>query len=161
MKRPVARNFRWVLLAAALVVILGLAFSPVGKPADNARAMHLSPNLNRFQRELITSKMSGRSFYQPRTVSLRSDGPKFRAYLLDLSAIEDSRAKVEAFMKASDQIERGQEPTNVPIKDKAVNVSEAHFRLAWFPWSFTTVDYMLIVASDEEVTVDVRVNYGR
>jgi hypothetical protein len=160
-KRALARHLRWVILAVALLILAFLAFSPVGKPSDNVRVMHLSPKLNRFQREMITSKLRGRSFYQPRYVSMRSDGPKFRAYLLDLSSINDSRAKVEAFMKASDQIERGQEPTNAPVKDKAVNVTEARFGLGWFPWSFTMVDYMLIVATDEEVTVEVRVNYGR
>jgi hypothetical protein len=65
-------------------------------------------------------------------------------------------------MKASDEIAQGKEPSTAPVKDKAVDVSEAHFRLHWFPVGFSrTLDYMLIVASDNEVEVEVRTNYGR
>jgi len=153
--------FRWVILGAAFVLLVGLAFSPIGKPPDVVRSMHLSPKLNQFQREMIMSRHTRRMTYQPRFVSMKSNGSKFRAYLLDLSSISDSRAKVEAFMKASDEIVRGEEPKTPSVRHKAVGVSEARFDLSWFPWSFTTIEYMLIVATDEDVEVEVRVNYGR
>jgi hypothetical protein len=161
-RSPSRQTIRWLILGAGVVLIVGLAFSPVGKPPDNVRVMHLSPKLNRFQRELIMSRFYGRMTYRAQSVSLKSNGPKIRAYLLDLSSIEDSRGKVEAFMKASEEIERGQEPTTATVKYKAVDVSEARFRLGWFPWGFTSVDQMLIVSCcDEDVQVEVRVNYGR
>ena len=65
-------------------------------------------------------------------------------------------------MKASDEIAAGKEPTTAPVKDKAVNVSNANFRLRWLPFGLTwNLDYMLIVASENEVAVEVRTNYGR
>lgn len=169
MRIRLSRSRTFWIVGVTIVVWALLLFSPIGKPRDGVRVVHLGPKIERFERVIIwpispepRGWFGGRNgWFPPQFVELRSHGPKFRAYLLDLKSLEESR-KVGAFMKASDEIAQGKEPTTAPVKDKAVDVSEAHFRLHWFPIGFSrTLDYMLIVASDNEVEVEVRTNYGR
>jgi hypothetical protein len=150
------------------VILAALIVSGVGAPADGVQMVYLGPKIKPLQRVIIYShSASPRSWFanrnlwnRARYVDLQSNGPTFRAYLLDLGPLK--HAKVEAFMRASEEIERGQEPTSAPIKDKAVNVTNAHFRLRWLPFGFgSSLDYMLIVASENDVKVEVRTNYGR
>lgn len=169
MKRRLSSNqIRTIIVFAVLVILVGLIVSGVGAPADGVQMVYLGPKIKPLQRVMIYSRstsprawFSNRNLWnQARYVELKSNGPTFRAYLLDLRSIKDE--KVEAFMNASKEIELGQEPTSAPIKDKAVNVTNAHFRLRWLPIGFgSTLDYMLIVASENDVAVEVRTNYGR
>lgn len=160
-KRSVPAPIRWCAgIALLLAILLILAYLPIGKPDDSVRVMHLGPKFNIVNRELLMSKSRGKISHLPRSVSMTSNGPKFRAYLIDTGAINDALGKVNAFMDASQAIERGEEPTKAPIKERAVGVTEAEFRLHPFPWGISS-RYMLIVACDEDAEVTVRVNYGQ
>ena len=160
---------RWLIGGLVAALLAALLFSPIGKPSDSVRKIYLGPKIKPFERMIIsptapaaTGWFRNRKMpYRPQFVELRSNGPTFRAYLLDLS-LADSGDKVKEFMKASDEIAQHQEPSTVTVKDKAVDVSEARFRLYRFPIGLSrNFDYMLIVASDNEVEVEVRTNYGR
>lgn len=153
-------SVKWCVGAAAAVGFAAWLFlSPTGRPEDVLRRMVLSPRYNKLNRAVIGTRSNGRGFsHLPRFVELHSDGAPFRAYVLDLSGIADSAEKVDTFLSASTAIERGAEPA--ALAASAVDVTEARFNLHTWPWGWNA-DYMLIVYSDAEATVDVRVSYGR
>jgi hypothetical protein len=152
-----------------VAILAALLFSPIAKPPDSVRKIYLGPKIKLFERMVILPTAPGtpgwfrnrKMPYRPQFVELRSNGPTFRAYLLDLSTT-DSFDKVKEFMKASDEIAQHKEPATPAVRDKAVDVSQVRFQLYRFPIGFSRdFDYMLIVASDNEVEVEVRTNYGR
>jgi len=170
-KRTSHPAVRWCLLSTAGIGILILIiWFPVGIPKDSSERMFLSPRFGSVKRFGFGSKHSqswprrrGAS-YRPRFVDLKSDGHDFRAYLLDLSSIEDPEEAVSTFMTATVDIASGEQPATAAMVAKATDVVEVRFHLgtwSWrFPWGWDT-NYMLIVYSDNETTVDVRVSYGR
>jgi len=169
---------RWAILLIALLVVgyVVLDVLPFGKPDDLVQQMFFSPQQATVHRTFIgpgrhgdvpltSLRRSNRRDYQPRSVTLTSNGTLFRAYLLDLSGFEDSRKHVEAFMTATTEIDEGREPTTAPIAAKAVDVTEARFPLSRgisIPFlGDGPIDRMLIVASDGEAEVTLRVSYRR
>jgi hypothetical protein len=148
-------------LVAGIAAFVALLRSPVGRPDDIHRQMHFSPRQRTLGRELIRASTNRRGLsHLPRYVELKSNGPTFRAYLLDLTPVRGKPEYITAFMTASEEIERGAEPTSPLVRSKAVDVTEARLNLHSWPWG-SNVDYMLIVFSNDETQVDVRVSYGK
>lgn len=168
---------RWAILVIVVVVVgyVVLDVLPFGKPNDHVEQMFFSPQHATVHRTFIgpgrhpakplpSLRRSRRRDYMARSVTLTSNGAPFRAYLLDLADF-DSREHVEAFMKATTEIDEGREPTAVPITAQAVDVTEAHFPLSRglnLPFVVpNSTDRMLVVASDGDAVVTVRVSYRR
>jgi hypothetical protein len=168
-RRNLRWPIRWIIGVIVVAFLAALLLSPIAKPPDTVRKIYLGPKIKPFERMTILPTAHSapgwfrnrKAPYRPQFVELKSNGPTFRAYLLDLSIV-DSGDKVKEFMKASDEIAQHMEPATATLKDKAVDVSQARFRLYRFPIGLSrNFDYMLIVASDNEVEIEVRTNYGR
>jgi len=134
-------------------------FDPFGRPEDTIHQFHFSPKHGQLHRELILSKSNNdksyghSSIYLPRSVHLESQG-KIRVYLLDLAPYRGTPEFTSVFMRASEEIQRGEAPTTSAVFAEAVDVAEAHFDLPHWPWQWRT-RWMLIVYSSEETTATV------
>jgi hypothetical protein len=157
---------RWLVTVGLLVgAVLFYFLNPFGRPDDTVHELHFSPKFGQLHRELILSKSNiGSSYgrintFLPRSVSVESKG-KVRVYLLDLGPYRGTPEFVNAFMRASEEIQRGEEPSTSAVFAKAADVTEAHFDLPHWPWQWRT-RWMLIVFSNEETTATVRISYGK
>ena len=160
-KTPYRVPVRWLFGIAGIGFVALLFLGPWARPHDSVRVITLSPRYNKLQRYSIMSKSEWRPpSYLPKYVELQSNGPKFRAYLVDLRPIKDGAAKVQAFMTASEEIERGEEPTSKAVIHRSIDAPKARFDLHSFPFGWRA-HYMLIVFSNEDIEVTVRVSYGR
>lgn len=146
----------WLLVVVTATWIL---LSRTGKPPDVARTLVVSPKFG-VKRVPIRSASNRKGLrHLPRSVSLKTSGKPFRAALLDLSTVPDPQLKVEAFLKASAEIENGVVPTGEAVMRSVRGVDQDFVRLHRWPWG-GGADYMLIVAADEDTEVHVRVSYG-
>ena len=159
---PTELRRRWKPIALCVVVVVALAILLLLPPADTVHKMYASPRFNKFQRYVVLSQAPDwgkiRLSFLPKTISFQSSGPPVRMYLLNLNPLASSRERVEAMLKASSEIEQGRDPDPAYTMAKAVNVQADSFRIHWWPWG--QADYMLIMASDQEVEVTVRIAYG-
>lgn len=146
----------WLLVVVTATWIL---LSRTGKPPDAAQTLFVSPKFG-VKRVPIGSASNRKGLrHLPRSVLLRSSGKPFRAALLDLSTIPDAQRKVEAFLKASAEIESGAVPKGKVVIRSVRGVNQDFAMLHRWPWG-GGADYMLIVAADEDTEVHVRVSYG-
>ena len=157
---------RWLISVGLLVgAVLFYFVYPFGRPDDTVHQMHFSPKYAQLHRELLLSKSTNNqgygysNTYLPRSVSVESKG-KVRVYLLDLAPYRGTPESVNTFMRASEEIQRGEEPSTPAVFAKAVDVTEAHFDLPHWPWQWQT-HWMLIVFSNEETIATVRISYGK
>jgi hypothetical protein len=149
----------WWLPAIPAGVLL-LAFTPVGKPADDVQTLHVTAGYNLSQRGFIRSKATRRGLpHKPQSVTFQTDGAPVRVYLLDLSGIADSRARVYAMLRATAEIEQRREPGAAPVVVSAVDVTEGRFDLHRWPWG--RAEYTLVVAGEQTAEITFRVSYGR
>jgi hypothetical protein len=161
-------DVRIVIGVALALLFLGVLLAwPWSRPRDEVVKLHIDPAYNALQRTLLRAKnrepsnawgRHGSVAYNPQSVTLKSDGPAFDAYVLDLSAL-DARAQVEFFMDASRRIEAGEELEESSTIARRLDVNEASFGLAWAPFG-TGANYMLIVHGDQPTEVTATVSYG-
>lgn len=150
---------------AALAV--GLLLWPGSRPQDEVLKLHVDPQYNAIQRTLLTAKTrkprspwgrGGVLPFNPQSVSLKSDGPRFDAYVLDLGKLDD-RATVDHFLEASRKIEAGEKLEESSTLSRRLDVIEASFPLATLPFG-ARANYMLIVHGREATEVTATVSYG-
>ncbi len=153
------RLIKIVLIAGVICLAVIALLEP---PDDTIHMMHVTPRFNKFQRFLVMQKwQSGgkpRLPFLPKSVHFRSNGPPVRLYLLDFTSLSDAKERVAAMMRASEQIEQGRDPDPQWIRGQAANVREGRFVLHYWPWGHA--EYMLILASDQDVALTVRVSYA-
>lgn len=155
--RRIARLW-WLPAIPAGVLIL--AFSPLGKPADDVQTLHVTAGYNLSQRGFIRSKRARRGLpHKPQSVTFQTDGAPVRVYLLDLTGMADSRARVDAMLRATEEIEQRRAPSTAPVVASAVDVTEGRFDLHRWPWG--RAEYTLVVAGEQTAEITFRVNYGR
>ena len=174
--RLLSQRRGWLIAVVLLAIFLITGFVPINPPPDSIQQMYFASPFpvthrsaigpGRHPNRPLLSFGRGRSrAYPPRSITLTSDGAPFRAYLLDLSDFDDSRQSVEAFMKATTEIEQGGEPAAAPVEASAEGVTEARFDLGWsfsppiVGSLFLSHDRMLVVHSDGDAVVTVRVSY--
>lgn len=128
--------------------------------------MHVDPAYNAIQRTFLTAKTrkprnpwgrSGAVAYNPRSISLKSDGPPFDAYVLDLSEVDADA--VDYFLDASRRLEAGEQLEESSTVSRKLGVTEATFSLATIPFGIRA-NYMVIVYGKEATEVTGVVSYG-
>ncbi|HEV7278727.1 MAG TPA: hypothetical protein VGN57_00830 [Pirellulaceae bacterium] len=158
---------RILAVAAVAALLVGLLLWPGSRPQDEIVTLHVDPQYNALQRTLLTSKTRkprsawgrrGSVSFNPQSVSLKSDGARFDAYVLDLAGLED-RSFVEFFLDASRRIEAGEQLEESSTLCRRLDVTEASFPLASVPFG-VRANYMLIVYGKEAAEVTAVVSYG-
>jgi|GEM_PF-2878425 hypothetical protein len=147
---------RFAALAGVLLLVC-LFVLPLRPPPSERRQLLLSAATGTVKRQVIGSRYSsGRGAllpYLPRRVLLESRGAPVRAYLLDLSRLQGAD-RVAAFLKATEEVERGAEPTTAPVARSVRGVTQARFDLHAWPGrgipgrSSDATRYVLILAKD-------------
>jgi hypothetical protein len=96
--------------------------------------------------------------FNPLSITLKSDGPRFDAYVLDLAEL-DADSSVDHFLDASRRIEAGEKLDESATVFRRLDVTETSFPLASVPFGFRA-KYMLIVCGEEAIEVTGVVSYG-
>jgi hypothetical protein len=153
--------------AAVTMVILGLFVVPLRPPHNDTRNVPLSPQYGKAQRILIGPKGGFKRgaflSYLPRSVSIETNGPGVRVYLMHLAAVKEAD-RIAAFMKATEEAERGLIPTTAPLLSTIDSTTQERINLHRWPargWPARGWDarYLLIIYSDSETEATVRVSY--
>lgn len=150
----------------AVLLLAGLLLWPGSRPQDEVLRFHVDPQYNPIQRSLLTAKTrkpqnawgrSGLIPYNPRSISLKSDGPKFDAYVLDLAGLDvDS---IDYFLEASRRLEAGEKLEESPTLFRRLDATEASFDLATFPFG-SRATYMVILYGEDAAEITGVVSYG-
>lgn len=145
------------------MLLVGVTYFGKAMPDDTVRVMTIGGKFNQVCRHAIGAKATNQGISLkgsslPRSVSFQSNGARIRVYLLDLIPVQGSLEKVKAYMAASEEIAQGQVPATSTLVNRAEDVTEGVFQLSRIPWNWNA-DYMLIVYSQEETQVIVRVSY--
>jgi hypothetical protein len=157
-------------IAAGIAIVLALVGGllwPGTRPQDEILKLHVDPQYNAIQRTFLTAKTrkprsawgrGGLVSFNPQSISLKSDGPAFDAYVLDLSDL-DADPSVDVFLDASRRIEAGEKLEESSTISRRLDVTETSFGLASMPFGIRA-NYMVIVYGKEATEVTGVVSYG-
>lgn len=151
-----------LLVLGAITLLIGfLALSPAGKPPTVVRNVSLSKQWDFVARDLILTASGNKGMaHLPRKITFATDQQDVQAYLVNMPLLA-TPGYADYMLGLAKDLAAGRPPQGPDLLQAGSVGKQTVWKINSSPWTFSRPNYLLLLRSTDEATVNVRISYGR